>query len=98
MGGGGDRVDAALWRGAVPAMSRQLATGVLLQLADAPRPLLAATPRAPPRYRVTLSDGAHLQVAVLATSLNGLVTGGSLRRGTVIRVLEYMSGVIQNQR
>ncbi|KAF8667138.1 hypothetical protein HU200_053325 [Digitaria exilis] len=81
-------------------MSRQLAAGVLqpvLQLVDAPRPVLAAT-SPPPRYRMTLSDGAHLQPAVLTTSLNGLVTGGELRRGTVIRVLEYISGVIQKQR
>ncbi|KAF8725642.1 hypothetical protein HU200_020184 [Digitaria exilis] len=101
MGGGTGRVDVALWRGAVAAMmSRQLAAGVLqpvLQLVDAPR-LVLATTSPPPRYRMTLSDGAHLQPAVLATSLNGLVNGGELRRGTVIRVLEYISGVIQKQR
>ncbi|KAF8725645.1 hypothetical protein HU200_020187 [Digitaria exilis] len=99
-GGGG-----VLSRGAVAAMSRQLGIDGLLrpvlQLADEPRQLPAATPAeaaAAPRYQLTLSDGAHLQLAVLAISLNGLVTRGALRRGTVIRVLEHISGVIQNRR
>ncbi|RLN00544.1 replication protein A 70 kDa DNA-binding subunit C-like [Panicum miliaceum] len=101
MGGGeGMEVDH-LSRGAVAAMSRQLGAEVLrpvLQLLDAPRPLLGGSPPAARRYRLALSDGAHLQLGVLAASLNHLVTGGALRRGTVIRVLQYFSGVIQNQR
>lgn len=94
-------MEVGLSRGAVAAMSRQPGAEVLrpvLQLADAPRLLLAASPPASRRYRLALSDGAHLQLGVLAASLNHLVAGGALRRGTVVRVLEYLTGVIQNQR
>jgi len=105
MGGGGEGGEGMevdnLSRGAVAAMSRQLGAEALrpvLQLLDAPRPLLAVSPPAARRYRLALSDGADLQLGVLAAPLNHLVAGSALRRGTVVRVLEYFSGVIQNQR
>nr|TKW24698.1 hypothetical protein SEVIR_3G066400v2 [Setaria viridis] len=62
-------MEVGLSRGAVAAMSRQPGAEVLrpvLQLADAPRLLLAASPPAARRYRLALSDGAHLQLGVLA--------------------------------
>ncbi|CAN6349479.1 unnamed protein product [Urochloa humidicola] len=97
MGGGGG-VDVCLSRGAVAAMSRQVeGLRPVLQVADAPR-LLGYSAAAAARYRLALSDGDHLRMGVLAASLNRLVTAGALRRGTVVRVLEYFSGVIQNRR
>ncbi|CAN6331137.1 unnamed protein product [Urochloa humidicola] len=97
MGGGGG-VEVCLSRGAVEAMSRQVERlRPVLQVANAPRPL-GYSAGAAARYLLALSDGAHVQLGVLAASLNGLVTAGALRRGTVIRVLEYFSGVIQNRR
>ncbi|CAL4896078.1 unnamed protein product [Urochloa decumbens] len=94
MGGG---VEVSLSRGAVAAMSRQVeGLRPVLQVADAPR--LLGYSAAAARYRLALSDGEHLQLGVLAASLNGLVTAGALRRGSVIRVLDYFSGIIQNRR
>ncbi|CAN6326427.1 unnamed protein product [Urochloa humidicola] len=98
MGGGGGGVEVCLSRGAVAAMSRQVeGLRPVLQVVGAPRPLGCSAGTAA-RYLLALSDGAHLQLGVLAASLNGLVTGVMLRRGTVIRVLEYFSGIIQNRR
>ena len=90
-----------LSRGAVAAMSRQLGAEALrpvLQLLDAPRPLLAVSPPAARRYLLALSDGTRLKLGVLATSLNHLVTGGALRHGTVLHVLDSSNGLIQNNR
>ena len=69
----------------------------VLQLAAAPRPL-AASPPAARRYLLALSDGTRLKLGVLATSLNHLVTGGALRRGTVLHVLDFSNGLIPNNR
>ncbi|OEL18502.1 Replication protein A 70 kDa DNA-binding subunit C [Dichanthelium oligosanthes] len=91
MGGGGVEVDHLSWRVARQKQSR------VLQLAAAPRPL-AESPPAPQRYLIALSDGARLQLGVLAASLSHLVTSGALRRGTVLRVLGFSPGFIQNRR
>ncbi|WVZ95827.1 hypothetical protein U9M48_041541 [Paspalum notatum var. saurae] len=98
MGGGGMEVEVEvdLSRGAVAAMWRHHeGMRPVLQLADAPRPLGEPAPQ---RHLVALSDGAHLQLGVLATTLAHLVATGALRRGSVVRVLEYYSGPIQNRR
>ncbi|TVU18312.1 hypothetical protein EJB05_34402, partial [Eragrostis curvula] len=97
MGGGGMKVD--LTHGAVAAMSR-MAEGLrpVLQVADVPRRSVAVAGAGAVRYRLLLSDGVHSQHGVLASSLNRLVWGGDLRRGTVVRVLDYMCSVIRNQR
>ena len=58
----------------------------------------AASPPAARRYLLALSDGTRLKLGVLATSLNHLVTGGALRRGTVLHVLDFSNGLIQNNR
>ncbi|CAD6334908.1 unnamed protein product [Miscanthus lutarioriparius] len=51
------------------------------------------------RYRVALCDGgSRLHPGMLAASLNHLVARGALRRGTVIRVLEYFAGFSRTQR
>ncbi|XP_034587144.2 replication protein A 70 kDa DNA-binding subunit C [Setaria viridis] len=94
-------MEVDLSRGAVAAMSRhQLAEGLrpVLQVADGPAPRLVGSSAAAARYRLVLSDGAHLQRGLLATSLNGLVADGALRRGSVVRVLDYVCSCIQNQR
>uniref|UniRef100_K3ZFL1 Replication protein A subunit n=1 Tax=Setaria italica TaxID=4555 RepID=K3ZFL1_SETIT len=93
-------MEVDLSRGAVAAMSRhQLAEGLrpVLQVADGPAPRLVGSSAAAARYRLVLSDGAHLQRGLLATSLNGLVADGALRRGSVVRVLDYVCSCIQNQ-
>jgi replication factor A1 len=82
-------------------MSRhQLAEGLrpVLQVADAPRLISSSCAGAAPRYRVVLSDGAHLQRGLLAAPLNGLVADGALRRGSVVRLLDYVCTRVQNQR
>ncbi|GJM88310.1 hypothetical protein PR202_ga04359 [Eleusine coracana subsp. coracana] len=82
--------------GAVAAMS-QMAEGLfpVLQVADSPQ--LAAGP-ASQRCLLLLSDGMHSQRGALATSLTHLVRDGHLRRGTVVRVLDYVCTVVQSRR
>ncbi|KAG2609786.1 hypothetical protein PVAP13_4KG070000 [Panicum virgatum] len=90
MGGGWGGMEEAV--AAIPRRQHRV-----LQLAAAPRPL-AASPPAARRYLLALSDGTRLKLGVLATSLNHLVTGGALRRGTVLHVLDFSNGLIQNNR
>ncbi|CAN6336071.1 unnamed protein product [Urochloa humidicola] len=80
-------------------MSRHQAEGLcpVLQVAEAPR-LVGSSAAAAQRCRIVLSDGVHLQVGLLATSLNHLVADGVLRRGSVVRVLDYVCSCVQNQR
>ena len=95
-------MEVDLSHGAVAAMSRHdhEAEGLrpVLQVAGAPR-LVGSSPAAA-KYRLVLSDGAHLLQGegVLATSLNHLVADGALRRGSVVRVVDYVCSCIRNQR
>jgi replication factor A1 len=85
MGGG---TEADLTHGAVEAMSRPAARlRPVLQVVCGP----TARGNGVPRYRVLLSDGMHSQQAILPTSVNGLVSTGRLRDGSVVRVLDYVS-------
>ena len=87
-------VEVPLSTGAFEAMWRDHGLRPVLQLADEPR-MAAETGQ----YRVALSDGGErLQPGILAASLNHLVARGALRRGTVIRVLEYFAGFYHNQK
>jgi len=104
MGGGGGRggewmeTEVRLSTGALEVMWREDGLRPVLQLADAPQMAGGAASEAG-RYRVALSDGgARLQPGMLAASLNHLVARGALRRGTVIRVLEYFAGFSRTQR
>ncbi|KAK9144163.1 hypothetical protein Sjap_004066 [Stephania japonica] len=49
------------------------------------------------RYRMLLSDGAHLQQGMLATQLNGLVQAGKVQKGSVIQMSQFVSQVIQSR-
>ena len=92
-------MEVNLSRGAVAAMSEQpaaLRLRPVLQVAGAPR-LVGSSPAAA-KYCLVLSDGAHLLQGVLATSLNHLVADGALRRGSVVRVVDYVCSCIRNQR
>ncbi|CAL9134919.1 unnamed protein product [Musa textilis] len=50
------------------------------------------------RYRMLLSDGAHMQQAMLATQMNGLVKLGTLQKHSIVRLDEFICNVIQNRR
>ncbi|KAL6619664.1 hypothetical protein ACP70R_034803 [Stipagrostis hirtigluma subsp. patula] len=99
MGGG---AEADLSHGAVAAMSRPQAGAAegprrpVLQVAEVAR--VAGCSTAAERYRLVLSDGVHSQLAVAATSLNRLVSDGDLRRGSVVRVLDYICSAVQGRR
>ncbi|KAL6624795.1 hypothetical protein ACP70R_032116 [Stipagrostis hirtigluma subsp. patula] len=101
MGGG---LEADLSHGAVAALSRLTASAAVagwrpvLQVADL-RHLVdgCLDPAAEIRYSVKLSDGAHLQPGRLAVSLNHLVRDGALRRGSVVRVLDFVCDCVENQ-
>jgi hypothetical protein len=92
MGGG---MEADLTHGAVAAMSTADGLRPVLQVVGAPAARGHGVVR---RYRVLLSDGVHSQQAFLQPSLNGLVTTGRLRDGSVIRVLDYVSRSVYCQR
>ncbi|CAL4896077.1 unnamed protein product [Urochloa decumbens] len=90
-----------LSRGAVAAMTRHQAEGLrpVLQVTEEPRLVgSSSSAAAAQRYSLVLSDSAHLQRGLLATSLNHLVADGALRRGSVVRVLDYVCTCIHNQR
>ncbi|CAN6331135.1 unnamed protein product [Urochloa humidicola] len=92
MGGG---LEFDLSRGAVPALW-SCALGSrwrpVLQVADARHVPDGSGLRPAPeqRYRIDLSDGVHSQPGTLAASLNHLVREGDLRRGTVVRLLNFV--------
>ncbi|CAD5166633.1 replication protein A 70 kDa DNA-binding subunit A-like [Musa acuminata AAA Group] len=50
------------------------------------------------RYRMLLSDGAHMQQAMLATQMNDLVKLGALQKHSIVRLNEFICNVIQNRR
>ncbi|KAL6619657.1 hypothetical protein ACP70R_034796 [Stipagrostis hirtigluma subsp. patula] len=50
------------------------------------------------RYRMVLSDGAHSMQGLLATDNNRHVADGALRRGTVLRLLEYVCTTVHRRR
>ncbi|TVU18301.1 hypothetical protein EJB05_34391, partial [Eragrostis curvula] len=82
---------AALWSsssGSAPAGWRPV-----LQVADVRRMVEVVM-----RYSVKLSDGVHTLPGRLAISLNPLVRDGALRRGSVIRVLQFVCDPIENNR
>ncbi|XP_074571966.1 replication protein A 70 kDa DNA-binding subunit A-like [Curcuma longa] len=49
------------------------------------------------RYRMLLSDGAHIQQAMLATQMNGLVKSGTLQKYSIVQLNEFICNVIQNR-
>ncbi|RWW21335.1 hypothetical protein BHE74_00010527 [Ensete ventricosum] len=50
------------------------------------------------RYRMLLSDGTHMQQAMLATQMNGLVKSGALQKYSIVQLNEFICNVIQNRR
>ncbi|KAK6944766.1 Replication factor-A protein 1, N-terminal [Dillenia turbinata] len=50
------------------------------------------------RCRLVLSDGVSTQHAMLATQLNDRVKAGSIRRGSIIQLIEYICSNIQNRK
>lgn len=90
-------MDARLTRGAVSALSKdeEAAAGaqLVLQVVDV-RPLLSTLER----YRMALSDGAHLIQGILLTSMNHLVKDGRLRNGAVARLLKFVCKTIESLR
>ena len=95
-------MEVNLSRGAVAAMSEQpaaLRLRPVLQVADARQlPGLPRSASSTPRCRLVLSDGVHCLQGVLVSGLAHLVADGALRRGTVLRLLEYQCSTIRNRR
>ncbi|KAL6624797.1 hypothetical protein ACP70R_032118 [Stipagrostis hirtigluma subsp. patula] len=96
-------MEVDLSRGAVAAMWRRADEGLqpVLQVAGVqrlPRRSPAAAAAVAEQCLLVLSDGVHAQRGFLATTLGHLVRDGALRRGAVIRVLEYVCSLIQNRR
>lgn len=50
------------------------------------------------RYRMMLSDGVHLQQSMLATQLNNFVVTGALKKGTVLRLNEFICNLIHGRK
>jgi len=50
------------------------------------------------RYRLGLSDGSLWGSAMLATQLNDLVEGGSVKVGTMLRLTEYMINTLNGRK
>jgi replication factor A1 len=48
------------------------------------------------RYRLVLSDGVHLQQAMLATQLNEKVKKAV--KGSMVQLLEYICNTVQNRK
>ena len=95
-------MEVNLLRGAVAAMSEQpaaLRLRPVLQVAGAQQlPGLPRSAASTPRCRLVLSDGVHCLQGMLVSGLAHLVADGALRRGTVLRLLEYQCSTIRNRR
>ncbi|GLJ35449.1 hypothetical protein SUGI_0712930 [Cryptomeria japonica] len=50
------------------------------------------------RYRTVLSDGTHMQQAMLATQLNQLVKSGRIQKGSVVQLTEYICNTVQSRK
>ncbi|XP_058103870.1 replication protein A 70 kDa DNA-binding subunit A-like [Magnolia sinica] len=50
------------------------------------------------RYRMLLSDGSHLQQAMLATQMNHIVKSGKLQKGSIVQLTEFICNLIQNRK
>nr|XP_034577320.1 replication protein A 70 kDa DNA-binding subunit C-like [Setaria viridis] len=50
-----------------------------------------------PRFGLVLSDGVHVLLGLLDSGLAHFVTIGVLRRGTVLRLLQYHCNTIGNR-
>ncbi|GJM94341.1 hypothetical protein PR202_ga10980 [Eleusine coracana subsp. coracana] len=95
-------MEAGLSRGAVAAISASPdgMNPAVLQVAE----LRVVNPSggSKPRYRMELSDGVvgpkSLLVGLLAAPSHHLVDDGKIRRGTVIRLLEYYAHTVRNRR
>eukprot|EP00727_Mastigamoeba_balamuthi_P013165 m51a1_g8471 putative replication protein a 70 kda dna-binding subunit (646) ;mRNA; f:485091-487370 len=73
--------------------------GPILQVIDV-KSITAAvpSPNANDRYRLLVSDGVHLQQAMLGSQLNQVVKSGQVVTGTVIRVEEYTVSVVKDRK
>ncbi|KAL6619658.1 hypothetical protein ACP70R_034797 [Stipagrostis hirtigluma subsp. patula] len=95
-------MEVDLSRGAVAAMSEhgEKAAGLrpVLQVADVPRLVGSPGRSVATLYRLVLSDGVHLLQGILASVRNHLVADGTLRRGTVLRILQYICSTLQHRR
>ncbi|CAN1144020.1 Replication protein A 70 kDa DNA-binding subunit C, partial [Linum perenne] len=49
------------------------------------------------RFRLVLSDGSHLQQAMLGTQINTLVKDNKLRAGSVVQLIQYSCTTVQNR-
>ncbi|KAI4379969.1 hypothetical protein MLD38_006205 [Melastoma candidum] len=50
------------------------------------------------RYRLLLSDSTLTQHAMLATQLNDRVKSGSVRKGSVVQLIDYICSTVQNRK
>ncbi|KAL6624796.1 hypothetical protein ACP70R_032117 [Stipagrostis hirtigluma subsp. patula] len=98
MGGGGGGMEVDLSRGAVARLAEGLPLRPVLQVAEVARVAGGSSAAGAERYRILLSDGVHSQPGFLASSLNHLVSDGALRRGTVVRLLDYICSFLQGRR
>ncbi|KAJ8773977.1 hypothetical protein K2173_009408 [Erythroxylum novogranatense] len=54
-------------------------------------------PQQSDRFRLVLSDGTHLQQAMLGTQINHLVKDGHLRPGSVVQLVQYTCTTVQGR-
>ncbi|XP_072987756.1 replication protein A 70 kDa DNA-binding subunit A-like [Typha latifolia] len=87
-----------LTRGAVAAISEGGAEGMrpVLQVWDLR--LVNTAQSTTERYRMLLSDGVHMQQAMLATQMNSVVKSGALQKGSIVQLNEFICNVIQGRR
>ncbi|MED6156125.1 Replication protein A 70 kDa DNA-binding subunit A [Stylosanthes scabra] len=81
---------------AIPAIvAGDINTIPLLQVLDIK---LMSNNKQQERYRLLLSDAVSSQQAMLATQLNDRVKSGQVRKGSVVRLIEYICSPIQNRK
>lgn len=87
-----------LTRGAIAMISEGGAEGMkpVLQVSDVR--LVNTTQSTTERYRMMLSDGVHTQQAMLATQMNSIVKDGTLQKGSVVQLNEFICNTIQGRR
>lgn len=95
--------DVVLSEGAVERMRTDASTSDHPVLQVVAHRAIQAVPSAghpPPatRYRLTLSDGRHYMMALLASQLAHLVEGGTLATGSIVRLLDFAVTSVHDKR
>lgn len=60
--------------------------------------LVQSSQTATERYRAVLSDGAYYEQGMLATQKNDLIHSGRLQKGSIVKLLQFVTNDVQRRK